>query len=604
MEAVATCVLARRRREAGRLRRRVTAHDARGLARRAPQGASPSAFHRLHAPLHPARARRARRAPAARRAGRGLAAGALGGRREGLVPVPAALRRRAVGAAHRGRRTPAGARGRRGRQARRRPAGWRSRSTRAGTPRKFGGITAFTDLVLDAVREASPRRRHRDGGGDRREPHPAPAGRADPGPARRRSTPAAASSASGCPTTSAAAAPATSRPPSGSPSAPGCCWSRTAASCSAPSSVRVCVEELHAGRLGPRHPGRRGPRPARPDRLARDRAGGLPGLQRRAGRLLRPHLGAAARADGRRRHDRARGRRPAAVRLPAGRPVRHDAGRPRAHRRPAGRPGPLLDPRLAAPRTTDKAAWLERDRRLVGDNEPHDELSGRDAAAVRRAADQGSPRGTPDGPTTGRPDQQTAARTQRPSSTQPVGYWERPGSRAGARPESRPSRTAPAVRPSRPDPTSRVPQPALQPEPYGQPPRASRIRSSRSRTPGPYGQPYGQPPRLPTRRRPWGPPPGTPPGYPPYGAFAPPRPDHPQATLALVLGHRRPGRRVHVLRAPAAGLAVRLGAGSQRAQGDPRPPRVGSAARARRAPGMVIGIIGTVLLILAADRHR
>ena len=37
--------------------------------------------------------------------------------------------------------------------------GWRSRSTRAGTPRGSAGITAFTDLVLDAVREAASRGR-------------------------------------------------------------------------------------------------------------------------------------------------------------------------------------------------------------------------------------------------------------------------------------------------------------------------------------------------------------------------------------------------------------------------------------------------------------
>ena len=82
----------------------------------------------------------------------------------------------------------------------------------SGYAAKFGGITAFTDLVLDAVREASPRRRHRDGRGDRREPHPAPARRAHPGPARRAVRRTAAWSASGCPTTSVGAAPATSRP--------------------------------------------------------------------------------------------------------------------------------------------------------------------------------------------------------------------------------------------------------------------------------------------------------------------------------------------------------------------------------------------------------
>ena len=78
------------------------------------------------------------------------------GRREGLVPVPAPVRRGAVGAPHRGRRTPAGARGRRGR---RRDGGrWLEiQVDPSGYAARFGGITAFTDLVLDAVRDASER---------------------------------------------------------------------------------------------------------------------------------------------------------------------------------------------------------------------------------------------------------------------------------------------------------------------------------------------------------------------------------------------------------------------------------------------------------------
>ena len=54
----------------------------------------------------------------------------------------------------------------------------------SGYAARFGGITAFTDLVLDAVRCGLPRHRARDGGRDRGQPHPAPARRADPGPAR------------------------------------------------------------------------------------------------------------------------------------------------------------------------------------------------------------------------------------------------------------------------------------------------------------------------------------------------------------------------------------------------------------------------------------
>ncbi len=55
----------------------------------------------------------------------------------------------------------------------------------SGYAAKFGGITAFTDLVLDAVAGGLARRRHRDGRGDRRQPHPAPAGRPHAGPPRR-----------------------------------------------------------------------------------------------------------------------------------------------------------------------------------------------------------------------------------------------------------------------------------------------------------------------------------------------------------------------------------------------------------------------------------
>ena len=113
-------VLRPRRRRPGRgrhpaaeaLRRGSTGVPSCGRAARpahAAQGAPAPALHRVDAARDAARARRARRHPAARRAGRGLAAAAVGGRREGLVPLPAALRRRPVGAAHRGRRTPAGA---------------------------------------------------------------------------------------------------------------------------------------------------------------------------------------------------------------------------------------------------------------------------------------------------------------------------------------------------------------------------------------------------------------------------------------------------------------------------------------------------------------
>ena len=216
----------------------------------------------------------------------------------------------------------------------------------SGYAARFGGITAFTDLVLDAVRDAS-----RETGlgmavviAANRTRHPLDArtlarlaaqyaGRGVVGFGlsndERRGTHRRLR-----------------RRRSRSPSAPGSRWCPTAASCS-----------------GPAHPGlprRAARRPARPRRARRGgpalldriveaghRARGLPGLQRRARRLLRPHLGAAAHAAGRRRHGRAGRRRPAAVRLPAGRAVRHDARRPRPRRRPARRAGPDVGAGLA-----------------------------------------------------------------------------------------------------------------------------------------------------------------------------------------------------------------------------------------------------------------
>ena len=89
-----------------------------------------------------------------------------------------------------------------------------------------------------------------------------------------------------------------------------------------------------------------------PARLARglaERSSGLQRrqLQRRARRLHRPDLGPAPAAARRRRDGRAGCRRPAAVRLPARRAVRHHAGRARPRRRPAGRAGPDVVPGLA-----------------------------------------------------------------------------------------------------------------------------------------------------------------------------------------------------------------------------------------------------------------
>ena len=175
---------------------------------------------------------------------------------------------------------------------------------------------------------------------DRRQPHPAPAGRAHPGPAGR----------------------AVRRPRGGrlralqrraarqhrglragvprSPSGPGCCWCRTAASCAAPSTSATCLDDLHASRLG--HGVRAAEDPALLDRIV---AAGVPlevcpvsnvalGVYTDLTSVPLPTLLEAG----------------ATVALGADDPllfgsrlagaVRHHAGRPRPRRRPARRAGP------------------------------------------------------------------------------------------------------------------------------------------------------------------------------------------------------------------------------------------------------------------------
>ena len=74
-------------------------------------------------------------------------------------------------------------------------------------------------------------------------------------------------------------------------------------------------------------------------------------------------------AAGGRRDGRPRRRRPAAVRLAAARPVRRDAGRPRPHRRAARRAGPDVGPRAPAPDDVRRTS-ADRDRRLAGSGRP------------------------------------------------------------------------------------------------------------------------------------------------------------------------------------------------------------------------------------------
>ena len=122
---------------------------------------------------------------------------------------------------------------------------------------------------------------------------------------------------------------------------------------------------LRPGPARPRRPQRRGPRGAGRGRAPGRHPGGLPRQQRRPGGLPRPGRRAAAPAAGGRRPGGPRRRRPAAVRLAAGRAVRVGAHGAGAGRRRAGGPGPRVGARLAGAggAAQDPA---RRHRRLAG----------------------------------------------------------------------------------------------------------------------------------------------------------------------------------------------------------------------------------------------
>ncbi len=290
---------------------------------------------------------------------------AVGGRREGLVPLPAALRRGPVGAAHRGGRTPAGARGRRRTTYATVAGGWRSRSTPAATPP--GSAASRRSPTSSSTPSATPPRRTGLGIAvviaANRTRHPL-----DARTLARLATQYAGRGVVGFGLSNderRGQRPPTSHRAFAIAERAGLLLAPHGGELRGAEHVRPCLDDLHADRLG--HGVRAVEDPALLDRVVQRRggAGGLSGLQRGAGRLLRPDLGAAPPAAGRGRDRRPGRRRPAAVRLPAGGAVRHHAGRARPHRRDARRAGPDVVQRLAGP-GVGAGARLARDRRLAG----------------------------------------------------------------------------------------------------------------------------------------------------------------------------------------------------------------------------------------------
>ena len=141
-------------------------------------------LHRVDAARHPARARRARRHPPPRRAGVGVAAPLTAADEKGwfrfqrLYDVARSVLRTEDDVRRLVREAAEDdvADGGRWLEIQVDPSGYAAR---------FGGITAFTDLVLDAVRDAQRAHRPRHRRGHRCQPHPPPARRPHPRPAGR-----------------------------------------------------------------------------------------------------------------------------------------------------------------------------------------------------------------------------------------------------------------------------------------------------------------------------------------------------------------------------------------------------------------------------------
>lgn len=204
---------------------------------------------------------------------------------------------------------------------------------------------------------------------------------------------------------------------------------------------------------------------------------------------------------------------------------------------------------------------------------------------------QGQPAGTPqDGPASGTTEGQSDTEL-----TQPVGYWERQAAEQERARQAGQQEAQPWAQ--RPDPTTAYPsQPSSQPssQPYGQAPPAYQ-QPYQQPYGGPYDQQYGQGQGYPPASGQSGPQ-GMAPGYPPYGSFTPPMRDHPQSTTALVLGI------VGLVGGLSCGLgffvspfAWALGRNASKEIAASR-GQIGGEGQARA--GMIMGIIGTVLLVL------
>ena len=154
---------------------------------------------------------------------------------------------------------------------------------------------------------------------DRRQPHPAPARRPDPGPARRAVRRPRRGRLRALQRRAARHARRTSRRRSRSPSGPGCCWCPHGGELRGPDHIRICLDTLHADRLG--HGVRSAEDPGLLDRIVEA------GVALEVCPVSNVALGVYSdltsvplpRAAGGRRHGRARRRRPAAVRVAAGR---------------------------------------------------------------------------------------------------------------------------------------------------------------------------------------------------------------------------------------------------------------------------------------------